>query len=60
VFDPHNKVIVKRNVENINCGSFCDFGGYGAKGAYRPQSDKMYKLRIFGGDKKMETTGFYL
>lgn len=60
VFDQHNKVIYKKNIENINCGSFCDFGGYGAKNAYRPQSDKMYKLRIFGGEKKMETTGFYL
>jgi UDP-2,3-diacylglucosamine pyrophosphatase LpxH len=60
VFDQHNKVIYKRNIENINCGSFCNFGGYGAKGAYRPQSDKMYKLRIFGGEKKMETTGIYV
>lgn len=60
VFDQHNKVIYKRNIENINCGSFCDFGGYGAKSAYRPQSDKMYKLRIFGKEKRMETTGFYL
>ena len=60
VFDPHNKLIYKRNVECINCGSFCDFGGYGAKGAYRPQSDKMYKLRLFGNEKRMETTGFYV
>lgn len=60
VFDHHNKIIYKRNVENINCGSFCKFGGYGAKSAYRPQSDKMYTLRIFGGEKKMETTGFYV
>lgn len=60
VFDHHNKTIYKRNIENLNCGSNCFFGGYGAKGAYRPQSDKMYKLRIFGGEKKMETTGFYL
>jgi hypothetical protein len=60
VFDHHNKVVYKRNVENINCGSFCKFGGYGAKSAYRPQSDKMYKLRIFSGEKKMETTGFYV
>lgn len=60
VFDHQNKVIYKRNIENINCGSFCKFGGYGAKGAYRPQSDKMYKLRIFSGEKKMETTGFYV
>lgn len=60
VFDKHNKVIYKRNIECINCGSFCEFGGYGAKSAYRPQSDKMYKLRLFGNEKRMETTGFYL
>lgn len=60
VFDIHNKVIYKRNVECINCGSFCVFGGYGAKGAYKPQSDKMYKLRLFSNEKRMETTGFYV
>lgn len=60
VFDAHNKVVYKRNVEFIDNGSFCDFGGYGAQNAYRPQSDKMYKLRIFGGKKQMESTGFYL
>jgi hypothetical protein len=60
VFDKHNKVIYKHNIECINCGSFCEFGGYGAKNAYRPQSDKMYKLRLYGDEKRMETTGFYL
>ena len=60
VFDPHNKQIYKRNIECLNSGSFCVFGGYGAKGAYRPQSDKMYKLRLYGNEKKMESTGFYL
>lgn len=60
VFDQHNKMIYKRNVECLNCGSFCDYGGYGAKSAYRPQSDKMYRLRLFGNNKKMETTGFYV
>lgn len=60
VFDKHNKVIYKRNVECINCGSFCKFGGYGSKNAYRPQSDKMYRLRLYGNEKRMETTGFYL
>lgn len=60
VFDQHNKTVYKRNIECLNCGSFCEFGGYGAKGAYRPQSDKMYKLRLFGERKKMETTGFYV
>lgn len=60
VFDGHNKVIYKRNVECINCGSFCEYGGYGAKSAYRPQSDKKYTLRIFGDRKNTQTLGFYL
>ena len=60
VYDPHNKRVYKRNVECVDCGSFCIFGGYGAKGAYRPQSDKIYKLRLFGNQKRMETTGFYV
>ncbi len=60
VFDKHRKVVYKHNIECINCGSFCEFGGYGAKNAYRPQSDKMYKLRLYGNEKRMETTGFYL
>lgn len=60
VFDKHNKVIFKRNIECINCGSFCFYGGYGSKGAYRPQSDKMYMLRLFSGEHRMETTGFYV
>ena len=60
VFDKHNKVIYKRNIECLNCGSFCLYGGYGSENAYRPQSDKMYKLRIYGGEKRMETTGFYI
>lgn len=54
-------ISVKLNTpqKNLNSGSFCKFGGYGARAPYRPQSDKMYKLRIFGGEKKMESTGFY-
>lgn len=59
VFDKHNKVVYKRNIECINCGSFCEYGGYGTKNAYRPQSDKMYVLRLFGHEKRMETVGFY-
>lgn len=60
VFDKHNKVVYKRNIECLNCGSFCEYGGYGSENAYRPQSDKMYKLRIFGTQREMETTGFYV
>jgi hypothetical protein len=60
VFDGHNKMIYKRNIECLNSGSFLGYGGYGAENAYRPQSDKMYKLRLFGFRKDMESTGFYL
>jgi hypothetical protein len=60
VFDKQNKVVYKRNIECLNCGSFCEFGGYGSKNAYRPQSDKMYMLRLYGNEKRMETTGFYV
>lgn len=60
VFDRQNNVIYKRNIENIDCGSGCVFGGYGAQNACRPQSDKMYMLTIFGEEKRMETSGFYL
>lgn len=60
VFDQRNKMVYKRNIECINCGSFCVYGGYGAKGAFRPQSDKIYKLRLFGNEKRMSTTGFYV
>lgn len=60
VFDKHNKIVYKQNIECINCGSFCVFGGYGARAPYRPQSDKMYSLRLFGNEKRMKTSGFYV
>lgn len=60
VFDAHNKRVMKRNVLSVNSGSFCQFGGYGAREAYRPQSDAMYKIRIYGGKKAMEATEYYL
>ena len=60
VFDKHNNVIYKQNIENINCGSGCVFGGYGAENACRPQSDKLYSLTLFGEEKAMETRGFYV
>ena len=60
VFDVQKKNIYQKSVECLNSGSNCFFGGYGARGAYRPQSPKMYKLRIFGSKKEMESTGFYV
>jgi predicted phosphodiesterase len=60
VFDKHNNVIYKQNIENIDCGSGCVFGGYGANAGYRPQSDKIYELLIFGNEKRLDTHGFYV
>jgi hypothetical protein len=60
VFDHQNNKIYKRNIENIDCGSGCVFGGYGAQNACRPQSDKMYMLTLFGGEKQLESRGFYV
>lgn len=46
----------------VNCGSFLNYGGYAARAAYRPPSDKMYKLilRSKGDKKQIQTVGFYL
>lgn len=60
VYDSKNKSIYQRNVETIDCGSFCKYGGYGAKSGYRPQSDKLYRLNISGKSHSIETVGFYL
>jgi hypothetical protein len=60
VFDHQNNKIYKRNIENIDCGSGCVFGGYGAQNACRPQSDKMYMLTLFGDEKQLESRGFYV
>ncbi|MBQ0125890.1 MAG: metallophosphoesterase [Clostridiales bacterium] len=60
VYDAKRKSTYQRNVEVIDCGSFCTYGGYGARGAYRPQSDKLYRLKIGGDARYIETTGFYV
>ena len=60
VYNPYAKAVTRRNIEVIDCGSFLDFGGYGARSAYRPLSDKMYALTLSGTDKAMETRGFYV
>ena len=60
IYDKHNKTISKRNIEVINCGSMCGYGGYGAREAYRPQSDKLYSLMLSGTERRTETRGFYV
>lgn len=60
IYDRTNRRISTRSIETVNCGSFLSYGGYGARGGYRPQSDKMYKLVLYGGrDPRIETVGFY-
>ena len=62
VYDGKNKKVGVKSIETVNCGSFLDYGGYAARAAYRPPSDKLYKLVLCpSGDKKqMQTVGFYL
>lgn len=60
-YDAKNKTVSLKSIEVINCGSFMEYGGYGVKAAYRPLSDKCYKLILGGGKKKsMKTLGFYV
>lgn len=54
------RTITKRSIETIDCGAFLLFGGYAAADGYRPQSDKMYKIVLHGGQtQRIETVGFY-
>jgi predicted phosphodiesterase len=60
MLDPSHKQIRRRNIENVNCGSFLNYGGYAARAGYRPKSSKLYKIVLYGGDKRIDTIGFYL
>ena len=58
VYDTKRKLVYQRDVETVNSGSFLRYGGYGAKGGYRPQAAKMYKI-ILGGDERVCTSSSY-
>ena len=60
VYDPRNKKITERSVENLVCGSFLTYDGYAARNAYRPGSQKLYKLILDGNGKSITTVGFYV
>jgi hypothetical protein len=60
VYDARNHAVSFKSVDVINCGAFLTYGGYGAQNGYRPKSDKLYKLVLHGGEKRIETVGFYL
>ena len=63
VYYPQNKSIRTKSIETINAGSFLEYGDYAARAAYRPPSDKLYKIVLCPRsevDKRMKTVGFYL
>lgn len=60
VYDSHNKIVREKSVENIVCGHFLQYGGYGERNGYRPQSQKLYSLILDGTRKTIETRGFYV
>lgn len=60
IYDTKNKCIIEKDVENIDCGSFLVYGGYGERGGYRAAADKKYSLILDGKKKCIETRGFHL
>ena len=60
VYNHTNKIVTRRSVETVNSGSFMDFGGYAADAAYRPMSNKVYKLLMNGAEKRLASIGFYV
>ena len=60
VYDAKNKAVSQRDVENIVCGHFLKFGGYGERGGYRPTATKLYSIILSGKKKSIETRGFHL
>lgn len=61
VYDPKNKYVSQKDVENIVSGHFLRFGGYGERGGYKPTSTKLYSVILHGKKaKNIETRGFHL
>ena len=60
VYDPKNKFVSQKDVENIVCGHFLRFGGYGERNGYRPTSTKLYSVILSGKKKEIETRGFHV
>jgi predicted MPP superfamily phosphohydrolase len=63
VYYAQNKNLKVKTVETVNVGSFLAYGGYAARAAYRPPSDKLYKIVLCPRnhtEKLMRTIGFYL
>lgn len=63
IYDPYNKQVRTKSIETVNAGSFLEYGDYAARAAYRPPSDKLYKIILCprgNAEKRIRTVGFYL
>ena len=60
VYDAKNKSVSEKDVENIVCGHFLRFGGYGEREGCRPASTKLYMAMLSGKKKDIKTLGFHL
>ena len=59
VYDSKRKSVYHKDVENVVCGHFLRYGGYGERNGYRPTSQKLYSVILSGKKKTIETRGFY-
>lgn len=60
VYDTKNKSVSQKDVENIVCGHFLRYGGYGERAGMRPSSTKLYSVILSGKKKAIETRGFHI
>lgn len=60
VYDTKNKAVSQKDVENIVCGHFLRYGGYGERAGMRPSSTKLYSVILSGKKKAIETRGFHI
>ena len=60
VYDRNHRNVYERTVENIVCGSFLMYGGYGERGGMRPTSQKLYYVELDGTYRNIRTVGFQL
>lgn len=60
VYDAKNKAVYHRDVENVVCGHFLTFGGYGERNGYRPSAEKLYSIVLNGKKKEIDTHGFHV
>jgi predicted phosphodiesterase len=60
IYDTKNKTVTQKDVENVVCGHFLRFGGYGERGGYRPTAQKLFSVVLSGKKKEIETRGFHV